>query len=96
MELRVGKPESLYGFSMEFWGESPDFYNVVIQSPTGERLSISSALKNSTQELSFVFVETKVLVNYIPIERRSWKFSDIFPISSSGGRNLEAGNRKPP
>lgn len=71
LELRVGKPESLYGFSMEFWGESPDFYNVVIQSPTGERLPVSSALKNSTQELSFVFVETKVLVNYIPIERRS-------------------------
>ena len=71
LELRVGKPESLYGFSMEFWGESPDFYNVVIQSPTGERLPVSSALKNSTQELSFVFVETKVLVNYIPIDRRS-------------------------
>ncbi|MED9882015.1 S8 family peptidase [Blautia sp.] len=71
LELRVGSMESGSGFSMEFWGESPDFYNVVIQSPTGERLSISAALKNSTQELSFVFVETKVLVNYIPIERRS-------------------------
>ena len=32
---------------------------------------MSMALKNSTQKLSFVFVETKVLVNYIPIERRT-------------------------
>ncbi len=56
---------------MEFWGEAPNFYNVVIQSPTGEKLPVSAALKRETQELSFVFVETRVLVNYIPIERRS-------------------------
>lgn len=71
LELRVGAEESAHGFSMEFWGEAPNFYNVVIQSPTGERLPVSSALKNSTQELSFVFVETRILVNYVPIERRS-------------------------
>ncbi len=44
---------------MEFWGDSPNFYNIVIQSPTGERLPVSTALKYGTQELSFVFVETK-------------------------------------
>lgn len=71
MEMRVGPKESAYGFSMEFWGDMPNFYNVVIQSPTGERLPVSSVLKSGTQELSFVFVETKVLVNYIPIERKS-------------------------
>lgn len=71
MELRVGAKEAVHGFSMEFWGEAPDFYNVTIQSPTGERLPVSSALKYGTQELSFVFVETRVMVNYVPIERRS-------------------------
>lgn len=71
LEVRVGEKEAMHGFSMEFWGEAPDFYNVTIQSPTGERLPVSSALKYGTQELSFVFVETRVMVNYVPIERRS-------------------------
>ena len=71
VELKVGKKEASSGFSMEFWGDSPDFYNLSVQSPTGERLSISTALKYTTQKLSFVFVETKVLINYVPIERRT-------------------------
>lgn len=71
VELRVGDRESARGFMTEFWGDSPGSYYMTIQSPTGEKLSVSTALKNRTQELSFVFVETKVLVNYVPIERRT-------------------------
>ena len=71
VELRVGDRESTRGFMTEFWGDSPGSYYMTIQSPTGEKLSVSTSLKNSTQELSFVFVETKVLVNYVPIERRT-------------------------
>ena len=71
VELRVGDRESTRGFMTEFWGDSPGSYYMTIQSPTGEKLSVSTALKNRTQELSFVFVETKVLVNYVPIERRT-------------------------
>lgn len=71
VEVRIGERESSSGFMMEFWGDSPGLYSMMIQSPTGEQLSVSTALKNSTQKLSFVFVETKVLVNYIPIERRT-------------------------
>ncbi len=71
IELRVGEKESTRGFMLEFWGDSPNFYSMTVQSPTGEQLSVSTSLKNSTQELSFVFVETKVLVNYVPIERRT-------------------------
>ena len=71
IELRVGEKESTRGFMLEFWGDSPNFYSMTIQSPTGEQLSVSTSLKNNTQELSFVFVETKVLVNYVPIERRT-------------------------
>lgn len=71
IELRVGERETERGFSMEFWGDSPKLYSVAVISPTGERLEVSTALKYGTQELSFVFVETKVQVNYVPIERNS-------------------------
>ncbi len=69
VELRVG--EKAKQFSMEFWGNSPELFQVTIQSPTGESLMVSTALQGNTQELSFVFVETKVLVNYVSIERYS-------------------------
>ncbi len=68
-ELRVG--QEMEGFTMELWGESPETYQVTLQSPTGEELSVSTAVGAALQELSFVFVETKILVNYIAIERQS-------------------------
>lgn len=69
VELRVG--ERTEQFSMELWGSAPEVFSVTIQTPTGESLPVSTALRGSTQELSFVFVETRVLVNYVPIERYS-------------------------
>lgn len=71
IELRVGDRESRRGFYTEFWGDSPGSYEVQIQSPTGETLAVSTSLKNRTQELSFVFVESKIQADYIPIERRT-------------------------
>ena len=68
-ELRVAEGEQ--GFTMEFWGEPPEIYELSIQSPTGEILEVSSSIGFRTQELSFVFVETKVYVNYILIERQT-------------------------
>ena len=68
-ELRVAEREQ--GFTMEFWGELPEIYELSIQSPTGEILEVSSSIGSRTQELSFVFVETKVYVNYILIERQT-------------------------
>ena len=68
-ELRVAEREQ--GFTMEFWGEPPEIYELSIQSPTGEILKVSSSIGSRTQELSFVFVETKVYVNYILIERQT-------------------------
>ena len=68
-DLRVGNKEP--GFTMEFWGEPPEIYNLSLQSPTGEILDISSFLGDVTQELSFVFVETRVEVNYVSIERQT-------------------------
>ncbi len=68
-DLRVGNKEP--GFTMELWGEPPEIYNLSLQSPTGEILDISSSLGDVTQELSFVFVETRVEVNYVSIERQT-------------------------
>lgn len=68
-EFRVGNKEP--GFTMEFWGEPPEIYNLSLQSPTGEILDISASLGEMTQELSFVFVETRVKVNYVSIERQT-------------------------
>ena len=68
-ELRVAEREQ--GFTMEFWGEPPEIYGLSIQSPTGEILEVSSSIGSRTQELSFVFIETKVYVNYILIERQT-------------------------
>lgn len=68
-ELRVAEREQ--GFTMEFWGEPPEIYGLSIQSPTGEILEVSNSIGSRTQELSFVFVETKVYVNYILIERQT-------------------------
>ena len=69
VEIRVGNKEP--GFTMEFWGEPPEIYNLSLQSPTGEILDISASLGEMTQELSFVFVETRVKVNYVSIERQT-------------------------
>lgn len=100
VELRVGERESAYGFSMEFWGDSPNLYSIAVVSPTGERLEVSTALKYGTQELSFVFVETKVQVNYVPIERNSgntlvfFRFlhpaAGIWKVEVTGRRNSTA------
>ena len=68
-ELRVAEREQ--GFTMEFWGEPPEIYNLSLQSPTGEILDISSSLGDVPQELSFVFVETRVEVIYVSIERQT-------------------------
>ncbi|MFR7572341.1 MAG: hypothetical protein ACLUVM_06280 [Blautia faecis] len=85
-ELRVGNKEP--GFTMEFWGEPPEIYNLSLQSPTGEILDISASLGEMTQELSFVFVETRVKVNYVSIERQTGYTLVYFNLSS---RHLESG-----
>ncbi len=69
VDLRVG--EDTYGFTMEFWGYPPEVYTVSLQSPTGEELEVSTSLRSGTQNLSFVFVETRVQVNYVLMERYS-------------------------
>lgn len=66
----------------------PEIYNLSLQSPTGEILDISASLGAVTQELSFVFVETRVKVNYVSIERQTGYTLVYFQLSS---RHLESG-----
>ncbi len=70
-ELRVAEGEQ--GFYLEFWGNPPDEYGISVQSPTGETLYVSSSLGAGTQQLSFIFTETRVLVNYVGMERITGK-----------------------
>ena len=78
--LRTGKIRRQQSFGWEIrsldlpWnsgGEPPEIYNLSLQSPTGEILDISASLGDVTQELSFIFVETRVEVNYVSIERQT-------------------------
>lgn len=69
VELRIG--EETMGFAMEFWGETPAIYRLAVQSPSGETLPVSDLRNLGKQTLSFVFVQTKIEVSYIMIERLS-------------------------
>lgn len=68
-ELRVGPGEM--GFTMEFWGDAPENYQVSIQSPSGETIPISTARGAGTQKLSFVFVGTRIEAAYVRTENGS-------------------------
>ena len=69
VELRVGEDET--GFCMEFWGIAPAFFSLSLRSPTGEELEISTAGGTGMQVLSYIFVETKIEVSYVSMERQS-------------------------
>mgnify|MGYP006876721746 CR=1 FL=1 len=93
-ELRVAEREQ--GFTIEFWGEPPEIYELSIQSPTGEILEVSSSIGSRTQELSFVFVETKVYVNYILSSVRPdipWCISDFSIRRPVSGNFTQARNQ---
>ncbi len=95
-ELRVGENET--GFSAELWGISPGSYYLSIQSPTGELLPVSTTRRNITQTLSFVFVETKIEVSYMPIERESGStlfFMRFLQPAAGIWRLLVGGDRNP-
>lgn len=69
VELRVGENEG--GFSMELWGESPSTFSVDILSPSGEYVPRIPARLNESREISFVFEETKIFLNYEMVESQS-------------------------
>ncbi len=72
IELRVDGKDK--GFTMEFWARSPELYTISLQSPTGETISNIPGRLNKTQIYSFVFEETKVVVDYALAESLSGNF----------------------
>jgi len=68
VELNVGENE--HGFSMELWGTSPDVYTIDILSPSGEYIPRIAESLRANREISFVFENTTIFVDYI-MDKRS-------------------------
>lgn len=62
VELRVGKNEG--NFTMQLWGEHPNFYSVDIISPSGELVQQIERRRDEFQEVSFIFEETIIYIDY--------------------------------
>ncbi len=71
IELRVGEQEP--GFVMELWGKSPYQFSIVIKSPGGEVVAPIFTPRQRASEYTFVFEETKLIIDYLLIESNSGK-----------------------
>ena len=69
VELNVGENES--GFSMELWGQSPSIFSIDILSPSGEYIPRLSTSLDENREVSFVFEETLIYVDFQMVESQS-------------------------
>lgn len=71
-DVEIQVEEGCLGFTMEFWGQSPDVFSMSIISPTGQeegRGSLSGGTASETY--NFVFEQTKVHVDYRIVGGRS-------------------------
>lgn len=81
VELYVTENEN--NFSMQLWGESSAKFSVDILSPGGEYIPLITAGLNVNREISFIFEETTVYINYQLIETSTenqlifFRFSNI-------------------
>ncbi len=66
MELNVGDNEA--GFIMELWGRIPSIYSVDILSPTGEYVPRITPTLKVSREISFVFEQTQITLDYLLVE----------------------------
>ena len=69
VELNVGENEP--GFWMELWGAPPSIFSIDILSPTGEYVPRIAASLDTNREISFVFEQTKIFVDYQMVEAQS-------------------------
>lgn len=69
VELYVGENET--GFTMELWGNPPGLYSVDIQSPSGEYIPRIIPRLDEVQEISFIFEQTVIYLDYKMIEDQS-------------------------
>lgn len=66
VELSVGDGEA--GFTMELWGNAPNTYSIDILSPNGEYIPRISESLRVSREISFVFENTIIFVDYQMVE----------------------------
>ncbi len=71
VELNVGENES--GFTMEFWGNPPIIYTLDILSPGGEYIPRISETLEKNQEVSFLFEQTVINIDFIMVEEDTGK-----------------------
>jgi subtilisin family serine protease len=69
VELSVGENES--GFAMELWGNSPGLFSIDILTPSGEYVPQIIPRLNEVREITFIFEQTRILVDYQIIESQS-------------------------
>ncbi|NLP34668.1 MAG: S8 family peptidase [Clostridiales bacterium] len=69
VELNVGENEG--GFSMELWGQSPSIFSIDIISPTGERVPRISSPLDENREVSFIFEQTMIYIDFQMVESQS-------------------------
>lgn len=69
IELFVGENEP--GFSMEIWGNSPGLYSIDIQTPSGEYVPQIIPRLDENRDISFIFEQTEIVVDYQIIESQS-------------------------
>jgi subtilisin family serine protease len=69
VELFIGENES--GFSMEIWGDSPGLYSIDIQTPSGEYVPQIIPRLDENRDISFIFEQTEIFVDYQIIESQS-------------------------
>jgi subtilisin family serine protease len=69
VELFVGANEP--GFSMVLFGDSPGIFAIDILSPSGEYIPRIVPILDEHREISFIFEQTKILVDYQMVESQS-------------------------
>lgn len=69
VEVRVA--EGVTGFCMEMWNCTLDSYNIVVQTPGGERTAVIDFRSGFDRPFSFVFDQTVIYVSAILVERES-------------------------
>ncbi len=66
VEVRVG-PDNR-GFIMEFWGSTPDIYNIAVRTPGGETIPAGRLSLGESITYSFIYERSRVTVSGIPVE----------------------------
>lgn len=69
VELSVGENEP--GFTMEIWGDPPGVFSIDIQTPSGEYVPRIIPRLDETREITFIFEQTIIELDYQIIESQS-------------------------